>query len=258
MRTNHLDLTGRVAVIFGGTSGLGRTIAIGLAHHGADVIPTGRRRDALADTCAEIRNAARRTMEQTADVQNRDSIRALRDRVLAEFGRIDILVNSAGVTFRKPTAVVTDAEWSCLFETNVTGVLRTCQEFYEPLKASGSGRVINIASVSSFVAFYEVAAYTASKAAVLSLTRSLGIEWARDRISVNAIAPGVFPTALNSKLLDGTERGRELLMRTPAHRFGDPRELIGAAVLLASDGASYITGQSITVDGGFLASGVNS
>ena len=126
------------------------------------------------------------------------------------------------------------------------------------MKAGGVGRIINIASLGSYVAFQEVAAYCASKSAVLSLTRSLAVEWARDKICVNAIAPGVFPTELNSKLLSGTERGREILLRTPMKRFGDPHEVVGAAVLLASDGASFITGHCITVDGGFLASGVNS
>jgi NAD(P)-dependent dehydrogenase (short-subunit alcohol dehydrogenase family) len=252
------DLSGRVAVVVGGTSGLGRAISVGLAEHGADVIPSGRRAEAVAGVCEEIRSLGRRTVETTVDVTDRESIRQLRDAALQMAGHMDILVNAAGVTFRKPTADVSDQEWSSLFDINLEGVLHACQVFHEPLKASGAARIINIASLGSYVAFQEVAAYCASKAAVLSLTRSLAIEWARDKICVNAIAPGVFPTELNSKLLLGTERGREILMRTPMKRFGEPSEVVGAAVLLASDGASFITGQCIAVDGGFLASGVNS
>jgi NAD(P)-dependent dehydrogenase (short-subunit alcohol dehydrogenase family) len=247
-----------VAVVFGATSGLGREIAIGLAEHGAHVIPAGRRANLLEEVCEQIRSLNVRTLLMPCDVKERASIGALRDRVVADFGKIDILVNAAGMTFRKPTVAVEDTEWSGLFDINVMGILHTCQEFHAPLKASRSGRVINIASLSSFVAFHEVAAYSASKAAVLSLTRSLACEWAVDDICVNAIAPGVFPTELNSHLLTGTERGRELLLRTPMHRFGKPGELVGAAVLLASPGASFMTGACLTVDGGFLASGVNS
>ena len=181
----------------------------------------------------------------------------MRDAVLKEFGRADILLNAAGQIFRKPTHLVTEAEWNKLMDVNVTGMLRSCQSFYEPLVESGRGRVINIASLNSFVSLLEVAPYAASKGAVLSLTRSLAVEWAPRGVNVNAIAPGVFRTELNSGLLDGTDRGRELLLRTPMKRFGNVSELTGAAILLASDAASYITGQCITVDGGFLASGVN-
>jgi NAD(P)-dependent dehydrogenase (short-subunit alcohol dehydrogenase family) len=257
LRKSCLDLTDRVAVVFGATSGLGREIAVGLAEHGANVVPTGRRANLLKEVCEQIRHIGVRTLLAPSDVLDRFSIRALRDRMLSDFGKIDVLVNAAGVTFRRPTAAVGDADWSALFDVNLTGVLHTCQEFHQSLKASGSGRVINIASLSSFVAFHEVAAYSASKAAVLSLTQSLACEWAADNICVNAIAPGVFPTELNSHLLTGTERGREILMRTPMHRFGEPGELTGAAVLLASPAASFMTGACLTVDGGFLASGVN-
>ena len=258
MTQNCLSLDGRVAVVIGASSGLGLTIATGLALHGADVVPTGRRHGWLEKACQVIESAGRRTLRQPADVTNRESIDALRDAVLERFGHVDILVNAAGRTFRKPTIEVEEEEWLSLFNTNLNGVLRACQSFYEVLKASGHGRVINIASLGSFLAFYEVAAYCAAKTALLALTRSLACEWAKDAISVNAIAPGFFQTSMNHSLLSGTERGNEVLIRTPMRRFGRPEELVGAAVLLASDGASFITGQCLAVDGGYLASGVNS
>jgi NAD(P)-dependent dehydrogenase (short-subunit alcohol dehydrogenase family) len=255
---NSLDLTDRVAVVLGGNSGIGRALAVGLAEHGANVVPTGRRREHVATVCGQIEALGRATLCLTADVQSRESIDALRDAAIGKFGRVDILVNAAGATSRQATATVPEDLWSCLIDTNLNGALRACQSFYGALKDSGRGRIINIASLGSFLAFHEVAGYCAAKAGLLSLTRSLACEWARDGISVNAIAPGVFPTDLNSEMLNGTARGQEILMRTPMGRFGNPEELVGVAVLLASDGARFLTGQCIAVDGGYLASGVNS
>ena len=247
------DLSTRVAVVIGATSGLGRAIAIGLAEHGALVVPTGRRKEAVERVCSETLS----TFCHPADNRDRASIDALRDAVLAHHHRIDILVNAAGITFREPAAQITEAHWNDLFDTNVTGALRACQSFYTPLKQSSRGRIINIASLASFLAFQGVSAYTSTKTALLALTRSLAVEWARDGICVNAICPGVFPTDLNREFILGTPRGNEMLQRTPMRRFGRAEELVGAAVLLASDDASFLTGQSITVDGGYLASGVN-
>lgn len=255
---NCFDLSYRVAVVVGGTSGIGRQIALGLAEHGADVVPAGRRTAEVQNVCKEIEDMGRRTASVAVDVRSRQSIEELCASTVAALGRVDILVNAAAFTGRKPTLKVTDEEWAGLFDTNLLGVLRTCQIFHPALQASGYGRIINIASLGSYVAFHEVAAYCASKSAVLSLTRSLGCEWARDGICVNAIAPGVFPTELNRALLEGTERGKEILLRTPMKRFGRPEELVAAATFLASDGASFVTGQCIVVDGGYLASGVNS
>ena len=258
MPFNLLDLSGRTAVVIGGTSGLGRAIALGFAGAGADVVATGRREELVKDVAAAIQKEGRKTLAHSVNVGDRKSIDQFRDAVLNQFGRVDILLNAAGQTKRRPTRDVPEEEWHAILDTNLTGILRACQSFYPALAASGRGRIINIASLSSFVSLFEVAAYAASKAAVLSLTKTLAIEWARDNINVNCIAPGVFRTELNAALLDGTARGREFLMRTPMGRFGKPEELVGAAVLLASDGASFITGQCIAVDGGFLASGVNS
>lgn len=251
------DLSGRVAVVMGGTSGIGRSIAVSLAEAGADVVATGRRENLVQEVAAEIQKLGRRSMVKATDAASRESVDALRDAAVKEFGRVDILLNAAGQIFRKPTVNITEAEWNGLMDVNLTGMLRACQSFYAPLRESGQGRIINIASLNSFVSLFEVTAYAASKSGVLGLTRSLAVEWAQKHINVNAIAPGVFRTELNSGLLDGTDRGRELLMRTPMKRFGKISELSGAAIFLASDAASFVTGQCITVDGGFLASGVN-
>jgi NAD(P)-dependent dehydrogenase (short-subunit alcohol dehydrogenase family) len=257
MSMKALDLSGRVAVVVGGTSGIGRAIALGFAEAGADVVVSGRRAELIDAVAKEIEAKGRKSVRQPADVADRASLEKLRDRVIAELGKVDILVNSAGTTKRRPTLEVPEEEWNMIMETNLTGTLRACQVFGPHMIERGYGRIINIASLSSFVALFEVAAYAASKAAVASLTKSLAIEWSSKGVNVNAIAPGVFRTDLNTALLDGTDRGREFLLRTPMKRFGKVEELAGAAVFLASDAASFVNGEVLAVDGGFLASGVN-
>jgi NAD(P)-dependent dehydrogenase (short-subunit alcohol dehydrogenase family) len=252
-----LDLTSKTAVVIGGTSGIGLTIAKGLAQAGADVIPTGRRAELVKTAAAEIEKIGRRSLAKPSDVNDRGSLEALLRSAITEFGAVDILVNSAGTTKRTPTLDVQESEWNSILETNLNGTLRACQVFGRHMIGRKWGRIINIASLSSFVALYEVAAYAASKAGVASLTKSLAIEWARYDVCVNAIVPGVLRTDLNAALLDGTARGQEFLMRTPMRRFGKLEELVGAAVFMSSDAASFVTGHLLVVDGGILASGVN-
>lgn len=257
MTFKGLDLSGRTAVVVGGTSGIGHAIAQGLAEAGADVVPTSRRSDLVEQTASEIEKLGRRSLRCASDVTDRASL----ERVLAEsitaFGKVDILVNCAGRTKRAPTLDFEEKDWNAILETNLTGTLRVAQVFGRHMLERGYGRIINLASVASFVALFEVAAYAASKSAVASLTKSLAIEWGPRGVCVNAIAPGVFPTDLNRGLLEGTERGREFLTRIPMKRFGNVNELKGAAVFLASEAASYVNGEVLVVDGGFLGSGVN-
>ena len=250
-------LAGRVAVVIGGTSGIGRVLALGLAEAGADVVPSSRRAERVEAAAREIEERGRRSLPVVSDVTDRRSLEALRDRALEAFGRVDILVYCAGKTRRVPTLEMTEADWQDVMETNLTGAFRAGQIFGRHMVERGYGRIINIASVASSVALYEVAAYNASKAALVALTRSLAVEWAPHGVCVNAIAPGFFVTDLNRHILEGTPRGAEILLRTPMKRFGRLEELKGAAVFLASEAASFVTGEVLTVDGGFLASGVN-
>jgi NAD(P)-dependent dehydrogenase (short-subunit alcohol dehydrogenase family) len=251
------DLSGRVAVVVGGTSGIGQTIGRGLAEAGANVIPTGRRADMVDAAAKEIEALGRQSMRLTSDVLDRASLQALLQAIVARFGKVDILVNAAGQTKRTPFLDVEESEWNKIMETNLTGAYRVSQVFGRHMVERNYGRIINIASLGSFVGLFEVAAYGASKSGLASLTRTLAIEWARYNVCVNAIMPGVFRTAMNEKLLDGTPRGQEFLLRTPMRRFGKVEELVGGAIFLASEAASFVPGTILQVDGGFLASGVN-
>ena len=257
MSLHLFNLEGKVAVIVGGTSGIGRALSTGLAQAGADVVATARRQQQVDETAAEIEALGRQSLRVVSDVCDRASIEQLLTATLNRFGKVDILINCAGRIMRTPTLTMPEEEWMAIQDTNLTGTLRACQVFGRHMLDRGYGRIVNFASLNSFVALRDVAAYAASKAGITSLTRSLGVEWAKQGVTVNAIAPGIFRTELNAQLLDSTPRGAELLMRTPMGRFGRTEELIGAAIYLVSDAASFVTGQTLIVDGGFLASGVN-
>ncbi len=257
IRTETLfSLSGKTAVVLGGTSGIGQAIARGFAGAGANVIASSRDAAKVDHMAGELERDGRRTLRLTSDVQDRASLEALGAAAVDAFGRVDILVVTSGALKKMPSADFPEAEWNRIVDINLNGTFRANQVFGRRMIEQGGGSIINTCSLTTFVSFHEVAAYAASKAGVGMLTKSLACEWARHKVRVNAIAPGVFRTPLNSNVLDIPERSAAIVGRTPMGRVGHVDELIGIAVFLASEASSFVTGEIIAVDGGFLAKGI--
>jgi NAD(P)-dependent dehydrogenase (short-subunit alcohol dehydrogenase family) len=252
----NLSLDGKKALVFGGTSGIGLSISLGLAESGADVVPISRRAEEVSKTAEEIRALGRKTLEMTADVTKRENIQRVAERMVAEMNRIDILVNSAGTTKRAPSLEFPDEDWDRILNTNLKGTWLACQIVGRVMREQNYGRIINIASIGGLQSLNEAAPYCASKGGVVMLTRCLGAEWAKYNIAVNAIAPGFFETPMNRAIINEPGRKASILSNTPMKRFGDLEEIKGAAIFLASDAARFVTAEILSVDGGFVAQGI--
>ena len=251
-----LSLDGKRALVFGGTSGLGKSIAMGFAEAGADVVPVSRHAEEVRKTAEEIRKLGKNALELNADITQRAEIQRVIERIMAEWGRIDILVNSAGTAKRVPSLELEDEDWDRIMDINLRGTWSACQMVGGVMKDQRYGRIINIVSIVAFLSAHEATAYAASKGAVAQITRCLAAEWAKYNITVNALAPGVFETPLNVNIVNEPGRKASIMAHTPMRRFGHLEEIKGAAIFLASDSASYVTGAMIPVDGGFLAQGI--
>jgi NAD(P)-dependent dehydrogenase (short-subunit alcohol dehydrogenase family) len=256
MTTNELaskELNGRVAVVTGASRGLGRAMAVELGAAGAQLALVGRDRAKLDETAAEAAKSGAETAVFIADVTDEAQVRALEQGVRERFGRVDILVNNAGMNIRKPLADYTLDEWNTVLDTNLTSVFLVCRSFIPMMKGRGYGRIINLASMMSHVSLPGRTAYSASKAAMLGVTRALAQELADDGITVVAISPGPFATEINTALMENPELNRQFLSNIPLGRWGKAEEIGKLALYLCSDAAGFITGSDVVIDGGWTS-----
>ena len=252
----RFSLAGKTALILGGTSGIGREIGLAFADAGARIVPVGRTQAKIDETLGALAAKGNKAAGYCADLTRPDELTRVVAQTIAAVGGIDILVNSQGITILKPAEEMTRADYAAIMDTNLTSVFFACTEVGRHMLGRGAGAIINIASLASHRGMPLSSPYTISKHGVLALTQTLGVEWATRGVRVNAISPGFFMTALNRDKMR-PERKESALRRTPMRRFGELEELVGAAIYLASPAASFVTGQTIKVDGGFLAAGLD-
>jgi NAD(P)-dependent dehydrogenase (short-subunit alcohol dehydrogenase family) len=252
---NRFALNDRVALVTGAGRGIGKALALGLADAGADVICLSRTREEVEATAALARQMGRRALAVAADVTVKAQVEAAVAAAVREFGRIDILINNAGMNIRKPALEVEESDWDRVVATNLKGPFLVAQAVGRVMACAGYGRIVNISSVGGGVALRTGVAYGSSKAGLIHMTRILALEWAKHGVTVNALGPWYFRTSLTEKLLQDEQYVAEILARTPLKRVGDLEELVGPVVFLASNASSYVTGQVLYVDGGMTIYG---
>ena len=249
--TSLFDLSGKVALVTGANTGIGQGIALALAEAGADIAAAGR--SPATETVEKVQALGRKAANFSADLSSVAAVQPLVDAVLGEFGRIDILVNNAGIIRRADAVDFTEEDWDAVMDTNLKTLFFLCQAVGRHMIVRGSGKIINIASMLTFQGGIRVPSYTASKSGVGGLTKLLANEWAAKGVQVNAIAPGYIATNNTAALQSDATRNRQIIERIPAGRWGDPKDIGGAAVFLASSASDYVQGHILAVDGGWLA-----
>jgi len=247
------DLTGQVALVTGASRGFGRSIAGALAGAGADLVLTSRTLKDVEAVAGELASAGRKILPLQADVTQVEDVEEAVRRAVATLGRIDVLINNAGINIRKPALELTETDWDQTLDTNVKGCFRVAKAVGRHMVARQKGCIVNIASMLASVTLPERAAYASSKGGLVQMTRTLAVEWAPYNVRVNAICPGPFLTDLNKVILNDPEKVKFFMDRMPMKRFGKPEELHGAAIFLASEASSFITGTTIYIDGGWTA-----